>query len=82
MELKVSTQNLTTGMYISGLDRPWLDTPFLPQGHLIKDDDDVAELKLHCNYVYIDTERSVIAEIHIDAPDADPRLPRRLPRSG
>ena len=68
MELKVGTQNLTTGMYVCGLDRPWLDTPFLAQGHLINDEDDIAELKIHCNYVYIDTERGVKTEIHIDAP--------------
>ena len=68
MELKVGTQNLTTGMYICGLDRPWLDTPFVAQGHLINDDNDIAELKVHCNYVYIDTERGIKAEIHIDAP--------------
>ena len=70
MELKVGTQNLITGMYICGLDCPWLDTPFLAPGHLIKDADDIAELKLHCNYVYIDTERGVKAEIHIEAPVA------------
>ncbi len=68
MELKVGTQNLTIGMYVCGLDRPWLDTPFLAPGHLIKDDNDIAELKMHCNYVYIDTERGVKAEIHIEAP--------------
>ena len=73
MELKVGTQNLVTGMYVCGLDRPWLDTPLLAQGHLINDDEDLAELKIHCNYVYIDTERGVKAEIQIDAPVAPPQ---------
>jgi hypothetical protein len=68
MELKVGTQNLITGMYVCGLDRPWLDTPFLAPGYLIEDDNDIAELKIHCNYVYIDIERGVKAEIHIEAP--------------
>ncbi|NIR29874.1 MAG: DUF3391 domain-containing protein [Gammaproteobacteria bacterium] len=28
MEKKVDARNLTFGMYVSRLDRPWLQTPF------------------------------------------------------
>jgi len=31
-------------MYICGLDRPWLDTPFLMQGFIIDDDKEIEDL--------------------------------------
>jgi putative nucleotidyltransferase with HDIG domain len=43
-------------MYVSALDRPWLETPFLFQGFEIKDGDDIAELRKHCKYVLVDVE--------------------------
>ncbi|MFQ5760987.1 MAG: HD-GYP domain-containing protein [Acidiferrobacterales bacterium] len=43
-------------MYVSALDRPWRDTPFLFQGFEITDDEQLAQLKQHCKYVYIDTD--------------------------
>jgi len=70
MERKVGTQHLKTDMYICGLDCPWLDTPFPKQGHLINDDNDIAELKAHCKYVYIDTERGVEADTYFNADSA------------
>ena len=30
---KISVDALEIGMYVSGLDRPWLETPFLFQGY-------------------------------------------------
>lgn len=32
MEKKVATQELTAGMYVSRLDRPWMETFLLLQG--------------------------------------------------
>lgn len=52
--LKVSVNDLQLGMFVSALDRPWLETPFLLQGFLIKSPDDINELRQHCSYVYID----------------------------
>lgn len=48
---------LTVGMFVSALDRPWIETPFLFQGFLIEDRDSIAELKEHCKFVYVDVER-------------------------
>ena len=36
-KIKVFTGDLTTGMYVCGLDRPWLETPFLLQGFQIEE---------------------------------------------
>lgn len=56
--LKVSTVDLHVGMYVSGLDRPWLGTPFVTQGFFISDQDDIERLRECCEYVLIDTRRS------------------------
>lgn len=58
--VKVMCGDLRVGMYVSDLDRPWLETPFLLQGFLIESDDDVATLKQHCQYVYVDQQRSSV----------------------
>jgi HD-GYP domain-containing protein (c-di-GMP phosphodiesterase class II) len=64
-EKKISTLYLTEGMYVSSLDRPWLDTPFLMQGFLIKDPDEIMLLKKYCEYVYIDTNKGEDAAQYI-----------------
>ena len=48
-------------MYVANLDRPWIDTPFLIQGFLIKDDDEIMLLKKYCEHVYIDTDKGIDA---------------------
>ena len=48
---------LEVGMYVSQLDRPWLETPFLFQGFLIEDSETIAQLKAFCEYVYIDVNK-------------------------
>lgn len=52
--LKVNVTDLQLGMFVSALDRPWLETPFLLQGFLVQAPDDILELRKHCTYVYID----------------------------
>ena len=44
MDRKVSTANLKVGMYISKLDRPWVQTPFLIQGFFIEEESDISKL--------------------------------------
>ena len=58
-EKKISTIFLQKGMYISNLDRPWLDTPFLIQGFFVKDDEEIALLKKYCDHVFIDTDKGI-----------------------
>lgn len=65
VEKKVSTHYLRHGMFVSSLDRPWLDTPFLIQGFIIKDDDEILLLKKYCEYVYIDTHKGADTEQYI-----------------
>lgn len=53
----VPVELLCTGLYVTRLDRPWIETPFLFQGFRI-DNDDLQVLREYCRQVYIDTRRS------------------------
>jgi HD-GYP domain-containing protein (c-di-GMP phosphodiesterase class II) len=55
--LKVSTSDLQIGMFVSGLDRPWLDTPFFTQGFVIESQEDISHLQKYCESVFIDSRR-------------------------
>ena len=72
MLIKVNTSDLKIGMFISELDRPWLDTPFLIQGFLIEDIADIARLRLYCQYVYADTRRSAAGVLPRTPPRNSP----------
>ena len=58
MLFKLNSRDLKVGMFVSELDRPWIDTPFLIQGFLIRDPREIASLRAHCNYAYVDPNRS------------------------
>ena len=58
MKIKIDVNDLEYGMFVSELDRPWTETPFLIQGVLIESGEDIAEFRRLCDYVYIDVERS------------------------
>ncbi|MFA5549602.1 MAG: HD-GYP domain-containing protein [Porticoccaceae bacterium] len=56
---KIAAQHLRIGMYVVELDRPWLDTPFLVQGFVIRTLEQLETLKKLCDHVYIDSGRSL-----------------------
>lgn len=53
-QVQVDINEVTIGMFVSGLDRPWTQTPFPLQGFYIRDLEDIKELKAHCQHVYVD----------------------------
>ena len=53
--VKVTIENLKPGMFVSKLDIPWLESPFLLQGFYIETEKDLVVLRETCQYVYIDT---------------------------
>lgn len=55
--VKIDAADLECGMYVSQLDRPWLETPFLFQGFEIQDAKDLRQLRLSCKHVYVDVTR-------------------------
>src|SRR3954470_19748266 len=68
MATKIFTSDLRVGMFVANLDRPWVDTPFLLQGFLVEDAEQIAALRAHCEFVMVDRARSIGAEY--EAPPA------------
>ncbi|GJM10854.1 MAG: HD family phosphohydrolase [Lysobacteraceae bacterium] len=58
-QVQIDVQNLKKGMYVCGLDRPWITTPFPFQGFVVRGPRDIEELKAHCQFVYVDVNRGV-----------------------
>lgn len=58
MPSRIPVDQIKIGMFVSDLDRPWIDTPFLIQGFLVEDDGQIAQLRRHCAHVTIDRQRS------------------------
>jgi HD-GYP domain-containing protein (c-di-GMP phosphodiesterase class II) len=84
----MKTSNLSIGMFVGMLDRPWLETPFVFQGFLIKDRYEIEQLESYCSQVYVEIERGKLTEAQIRAmaagagpmPGYDGRQrPRKLP---
>jgi hypothetical protein len=72
-EVRISVQGLGLGMYVSRLDRPWLETAFLLHGLKITSDDEVAMLQRICNHVWVDVTLG-------DTPDPPKRYTLRWRR--
>lgn len=57
-KIKLAVSEVEPGMYISLLDRSWMETPFPLQG-FIATREDIRILARLCQYVYIDPEQSL-----------------------
>ncbi|HEY0634091.1 MAG TPA: DUF3391 domain-containing protein [Gammaproteobacteria bacterium] len=68
MKRKVDAKDLQIGMYVSELDRSWLETPFLFQGFKITSQGDINELSHYCKFVFIDEDRSNYQRVVATAP--------------
>lgn len=55
--IEMNVKDLRIGMYVSKLDRDWLDSSFLFQGFELKTEEDINEVQKQCEYVYIDIYR-------------------------
>jgi len=75
MKKKVDVNDLKLGMYVYKLDRPWRETPFLFQRFEITSDEQLATIREHCNYVYIDSDHAKLADAQTRA-SRSPRRPR------
>ncbi|MBC7697702.1 MAG: DUF3391 domain-containing protein, partial [Bacteroidia bacterium] len=56
---KTQVSQLGIGMFVCELDRPWLDSPFMLEGVLIEDDEQIATIAALCEFVYVDRTVSV-----------------------
>lgn len=73
MDVRVESKQLTLGMYVTELDRPWEDTSFMFQGFLLTSNDQITELQAYCNYVIVSQEKSKegLFTIQKPSPTAD-----------
>ncbi len=55
---KKPSNDLKVGMFVADLDRPWMDTPFLLQGFMLEDAEQITQIQAHCKWVMIDPMRS------------------------
>lgn len=60
-KIKLPVNLLEVGMYVSELDKPWIETPFIFQGFLITNEEELDQLHQHCEYAYVDREKSQIS---------------------
>jgi len=70
---EVPVEFLEFGMFVSKLDRPWTETPFVFQGFVLKTEEQLEALKKYCKKVYVDPERrqeSVAAKLLSLPPSA------------
>ena len=58
MKIKKNVNELSLGMYVCDLDRPWVESSFLFQGFEIHTDAEIQKLINECNFVYVDSEKS------------------------
>lgn len=65
MKKQIDTMYLKQGMYVSELDRPWLESPFLFQGFVVDSAEDLQQLQTLCAYVVIDPERGDDIDVSI-----------------
>lgn len=67
--IPVSVANLSVGMFVAELDRPWLETPFLFQGFEITDLEELLQLENCCEYVFVDPGRSAFTLTNLPKPN-------------
>ena len=54
---KIHVENLKVGMYVSKLDKPWLESTFLFQGFELKNQADINAVCEQCKFVFIDVDK-------------------------
>ncbi|MBF0471569.1 MAG: HD-GYP domain-containing protein [Gammaproteobacteria bacterium] len=83
--VKIGIDALDLGMFVSRLDRPWMETPFILQGFVVNSSDDLEQIRALCNHIYVDTSRGRAppAKDWLYGDDVDPKQQRdsTLPES-
>ncbi len=72
----IEVEYLKPGIYVTDLDRPWLGTPFLLQGFLIEEEQQIVQLQQLCKIVYVDRRRSVGDQYAAVQRERESRRPR------
>jgi HD-GYP domain-containing protein (c-di-GMP phosphodiesterase class II) len=54
---EIPVDELKLGMYVSKLDRPWTETPFVFQGFILRNQKQIDVMKTFCAHVFVDPEK-------------------------
>ena len=85
--VRVQVTDLVQGMYVAELDRPWLGSPFVLEGFLLEDPEQLEQLRELCTFVKVDASRShdacrglLMATGELQAPPKarNAKVPRRV----
>jgi len=76
-QLRVAVDELTFGLFVAALDRPWSEVPVMFQGFEVRDDEELEILRQYCDHVYVDRARS--RQAALDALTADTGEPPSAP---
>lgn len=69
-DLRISVRGLQVGMFVSRLDRPWIETPFPLQGLALQDAEQVANISRLCSHVWVDPARGLAPDLrYLDLSD-------------
>ena len=71
--IHIHVNQLKLGMFVSGLDRPWLETPFVFQGFRIQRIEDIDKIRKYCEYVQVDVEKSIVIKPTVRGYSAEPK---------
>ena len=83
MKVKIFSQDLKIGMYVSELDHPWIESPFLFQGFIIENDELLQQILSSCKYVYVDTEKTPVdIAASLETLDPNKQAPITKPKPG
>jgi putative nucleotidyltransferase with HDIG domain len=80
-EVRISIKGLRPGMYVTRLDRPWLETPHAVQGFVLASEEDVERVGRYSHYVYIDTNRGQAPDPHYILHDTRAHAAKPLKQS-
>ena len=78
-QVPIDVEKVCEGMYVSKLDRPWLETPFIFQGFEISEQAEIDMLQRCCSIVYIDVERGKLSDDQVRRLIEMQRQPRKPP---
>lgn len=75
--IKIHISELKVGMFVSRLERDWLETPFLMQGFVVESLDDIDTIADYSEYIWVDTVQQAwvpAEERAVNAPKAKPKI--------
>ena len=70
---EIPVGELQLGMYVSKLDRPWTETPFVFQGFILRSQKQIDVMKKFCGHVFVDPEKEDLSEVEGQATAASIR---------